>query len=150
LTTKHNLAVVYWHVKQFDRSIPLYEETLRLRKIKIGADHHETLRTQVCLGINYRDVGRVSDAIALLEEAYERGRKQPALTGVGPELAKAYEKAGQLAKAEQVYRESVEDARKQFGPDDPRTAATMTWLGLNLLLQERYAEAEPLLRQGLA
>src|SRR5262249_31154385 len=47
------------------------------------------------------------------------------------------------------YREQLANARKSFGGEDPRTAANMTVLGLSLLKQHKWSEAEPILRECL-
>ena len=39
-----NLAVGYQDAGKFDRALPLFEETLALRKAKLGPDHPDTLR----------------------------------------------------------------------------------------------------------
>ena len=41
-------------------------------------------------------------------------------------------------------------ARQQFGPADPRTAGFLAPLGQNLILQGKWTEAEPVLRDCLA
>jgi tetratricopeptide (TPR) repeat protein len=106
------------------------------------------------LGVAYRDAGRLKDAIPLLEEALERGRKRsdgfPAELAEAPgALADTYERAGQLAKAESIYRDALEQAQRQFGSDDPRTADDLAGLGANLLKQKKFTDGESLLRQCL-
>ena len=66
-----------------------------------------------------------------------------------PQLAAAYEAAGEFARAEPFYRDGLEQARKQFGPNDLRSAGAMASLGLNLLKQQKFADAEPMLRECL-
>ena len=44
----------------------------------------------------------------------------------------------------------LEQAKKQYGADDPRTGGLMAQLGSNLLQQKKYAQAELLLREALA
>ena len=58
-------------------------------------------------------------------------------------------RAGQFAKAEPISRSFLEQARQQFGTDDPRTVGQMAVLGSNLLRQRKYNDAEPLLRDCL-
>ena len=90
-----------------------------------------------------------------MEQVLDRARARygatpPTLDFVQAELANAYGAAGQHAKAEQLLRDGLERARKQFGSADPRTAAAMGQLGMNLVQQRNWAEAEPLLRRALA
>ena len=65
-------------------------------------------------------------------------------------LTAAYLAAGRIAEAEPLLRDSLERARKQFGPADPRTAGAMAQLGLNLIQQRQWSAAEPVLRECLA
>ena len=39
----NNLAAAYEKAGKLDLAVPLYEETLKLRKAKLGPDHPETL-----------------------------------------------------------------------------------------------------------
>jgi serine/threonine protein kinase len=155
LSALNNLATGYWQDRQLDRSIPLFEKTLELRKAKLGPNHRLTLTTQANLGINYRDARRLDEAAALLEDALERARKHPdsvpasSVAWIPPELVETYERAGQFPRAEPWRRDFLEQARKQFGADDLRTAGQTALLGHNLLRQKKYADAEPLLRDCL-
>jgi tetratricopeptide (TPR) repeat protein len=150
----NNLAVAYGSAKQFDRSVPLLEETLKLRQAKLGPDHLNTLLTMANLGINYRNAGRLPEAIAMLEQAQDRARQflggLPAqLAWIPPDLAVTYDAAGLFAKAEPFYRSALAQAEKQFGVGDPRTWGFQAQLGLNMLNQKKYADAETLLRDCL-
>lgn len=102
-----------------------------------------------------RDTVRLAEAIPLLETALQRGRRLrsglPALFVWVPEiLADTYERIGQLTKAETIYRDAMEQSRRQFGTGDPRTADALNQLGANLVKQKKYRDAEPLLRQSLS
>jgi serine/threonine protein kinase/tetratricopeptide (TPR) repeat protein len=155
LRSKHDLAALYWRMRKLDRSVPLFEEVLRQQEKKLGTEHPYTLTTLANLGVNYRDAGRLEEGIRRLEECLAKARSLPggvpaSLAWVPPQLADAYDRAKQFAKAEPLYRGFLEDARKQFGADDPRTAGPLAQLGLNLLRQEKHAEAEKPLRDCLA
>jgi tetratricopeptide (TPR) repeat protein len=154
LMCMNNLGSFYWTTGKLDRSIPLFQEALKRRQAKSGPDHPNTLLTMTNLGVNYRDAGRLPEGIALLEQAWARARKQPDprvnnLGWMGTRLGEAYEQAGQLAKAESLYREGLEAARKRDGEASLPSADVLGSLGLNLLKQQRYADAEPLLRKCL-
>jgi tetratricopeptide (TPR) repeat protein len=155
LDSMNNLAATYWSAGKLDHSIPLFEKALLLYKAKLGPDHPLTLRTQVNLGVNYRDAKRLGEAIPLLEEALQRLQKSsssmPAqLAAFLPStLAETYDRAGQFAKAEPLYRGFLKQAEKQFGAKAPQTLGLQAQLGLNLLQQKKYADAETLLRDCL-
>jgi serine/threonine protein kinase/tetratricopeptide (TPR) repeat protein len=155
LLTMNNLAAAWWRARRLDRSVPLFEETLKLQESKLGPDDVDTLRTLANLGINYKDAGRLEEGIERIESARERARKRFGQVPVefaafSDQLVDAYHRAGRLAKAEAICRERIEQARRQFGPPDPRTTAAIAALGMNLLNQAKWAEAESTLRESLA
>jgi tetratricopeptide (TPR) repeat protein len=133
----------------------VFEEVLRLRKKKLGADSPGTLAALANLGAGYREVGRLAEGISLLEEALSKGRKLPGglpadLAWVASALAVSYDADGQFARAEPLYRGALERTRKQFGADHPQTANALGGLALNLLRQQKYVEAEQVTRACLA
>jgi tetratricopeptide (TPR) repeat protein len=65
------------------------------------------------------------------------------------ELGEAYERAGQFAKAESLYREALGTVRQQHKGTSSDSTFLQVLLAGNLLEQQRYAEAEPLLRECL-
>jgi tetratricopeptide (TPR) repeat protein len=65
-------------------------------------------------------------------------------------LAMLYQAQAQFAKAEPLFREALEKTRKRHGEAAAPTAAALASLGLNLLQQKKYADAEPVLRECLA
>jgi hypothetical protein len=93
--------------------------------------------------------------MALLEDALNRIRKLPGpaqarFVWIRQTLALVYDRAGQLAKSEPLYREFVEEAYRHVGADHRQTAPSLAMLGANLLDQKKYAAAERVLRQCLA
>jgi tetratricopeptide (TPR) repeat protein len=154
INCRANVAMALWALGRLDRSIPLYEATLKMCERKLGPDHPMTLGALANLGINYRDAGRSADGVRLLQEVLKRGGTRPdawePLAWTRPELAAAYDAAGQPSRSEPIYHDALEHARKKFGPDDPRATGAMAALGRNLLQQQKYAEAESLLRECLA
>jgi serine/threonine protein kinase len=154
LTSRHNLANAYRAAGRTADAIRLHEQNLKLCESTLGLDHPHTLILMGNLSSAYRDAGRLADAIRLLEAALDRGRKRsggfPAQIAWLPgALALTYEQDGQFAKAEAFYRGSLEQARRRFGNEDPRTAEWMAGLGSNLLHQQKYSDAESLLRECL-
>jgi hypothetical protein len=65
-------------------------------------------------------------------------------------LAGLYDNAGRFAQAEPLHIRILDEARKQYPAGDVRLAAALVALGANLVLQEKVAAAEGLLREGLA
>jgi serine/threonine protein kinase/tetratricopeptide (TPR) repeat protein len=151
----NNLAGLYWASMKLDRSVPLFEELLKKRQTDLGSDHPSTLTTMGNLGINYRDAGRLPEATRLLEQAWAKALKQPDLlvskyAWIGIALAETYDQASQFSKAESLYRGALEEARKRHLVASPQAADVLHSFGLHRLKQQRYADAEPPLRDCLA
>jgi serine/threonine protein kinase/tetratricopeptide (TPR) repeat protein len=155
LATLGNLAGLYWSLKKLDRSIPLFEEVLALRKKKQGAEHPETIRGAFNLGVNYSDAGRHDEAVAVFDEWLARARatlkpgQPPRDFGVRAG-AIVYSKAGRLDKAEPLWHEWAALQKQKAGAVSAPHAIALAELGVNLLRQHKWAEAEPVLREGLA
>ena len=149
LETMNQLGVVYWRLRQFDKSVPLYEELLKLREAKLGRDHVQTVGALTNLGVNYRDAGRLKEAIALLEEAHQRAKKHPGLGWATQALLAAYAKAGENVKLAELLQQQLPEARKALPKDSPQLAGMLAEVGQSLVQQKKWTEAEPLLRECL-
>src|SRR5262245_37936808 len=64
----NNLAVTYQAAGKLDLALPLFEETLRLKKVKLGADNQDTLATANKLGSAYQQAGKFDLALSLLDD----------------------------------------------------------------------------------
>ncbi len=120
-----NLAFTYWSLHQFDKSVPLYEELLERREAKFGRQDPDTLQTVANLGVNYKDAGRLKEAIPLLEEAYGARRTLPRLRWVASPLAAGYFHAGRFAEAITLWEQMRDDQVKTLGADHPDTLTTL-------------------------
>jgi hypothetical protein len=154
VTSMNNLASAYLSTGQPQKALPLYEQTLAKLKATLGADHPKTLMTMANLGGIYRNAGKLAMAIAVWEEFLATARKRPdsmpaQLSWVPLALADSYDAARQFDKAEALHRLFLEQAKKQFGANDLRTATFMASLGSNLLEQQKFSEAEQFLRDCL-
>jgi tetratricopeptide (TPR) repeat protein len=145
----NNLAVAYWRLKRLDQSIPLFEMTLQLQEKMLGRQHPQTLMTVANLGVNYMDADRLEEAMPLLEEAYRASKKYPRLSWVARPLQDAYAKAGEIAKLADLLLEQLPEARKALPKDSPELARLLAQIGWGLLEQQKWAQAEPLLRECL-
>jgi hypothetical protein len=103
------------------------------------------------LGINYRDAGRIAEALPLLEEGYRAGKKDPRfLRWAGPSLLDGYARAKRRTEATALAKELLDDARHTLPPGSPDLAGMLANLGSALLAVRSFAEAEPLLRECLS
>ena len=103
------------------------------------------------LGVNYKDAGRLAEAIPLLEEAYRAAKKYPHASLGGSAIARRLHKGRRERQARQL---ASANSCPKLGKRCPRTArnwpALLAQIGMGLLEQKKWAEAEPLLRECLA
>jgi hypothetical protein len=151
----NNLAALYWSTRQLERSVPLFEETLRRRQAELGPDHPSTLKTMAHLGVSYRDAVRLQEGTALLEQAWAMARNRPGSLTIDTEwipsaLAETYDQADRFTDSEPLYSESLEVARKRYGEASLQVADALGALGWHLFIRRKYADADSLLRECLA
>ncbi len=65
-------------------------------------------------------------------------------------LARAYDEVKQFDKAELLFREELRLRKQKSGVGLPAYALALAQLGVNLLHQKKWTDAEPLLRKCLA
>jgi hypothetical protein len=64
----NDLADSYAHAGRTQEALKLREETLKLRKAKLGPGHPDTLASMNNLAVSYAVAGRIQEAIKLTEE----------------------------------------------------------------------------------
>ena len=116
-------------------AIPLYEQTLSVRRRMLGPDHPSTLRSSNYLARVYRDVGRVAEAIPLYEQVLAGWR-----TALGPDdpstlrssnyLASAYGEAGGLSEAIVLYEQTLARCARVLGNEHSLTRKVRHNLGV--------------------
>ena len=149
LQSINQLAVKYWQMKRLDRSIPLFEESLKLQTTKLGESHPDTLRTMANLGVNYADAGRMAEAISLLEAALNSRGERGSPEWVRTSLLEAYFVAGQTEKALALIRSTLPQLRATL-PENSASLANGLFHSAQFLVRAKvYDEAEPLLRESL-
>ncbi len=70
-----NLASSYHAAGQNDRALKLFEETLALRKAKLGPDHPDTLRSMNNLAVSYYAAGQNDRALKLSRRRWRCRRR---------------------------------------------------------------------------
>jgi tetratricopeptide (TPR) repeat protein len=104
-------------------------------------------------GINQLiEQGRYQEAIPIAERAVEaakrvRGAERPETAEALSNLGLVFEKIGDDAKAEPLYREALRILEKT--PERPRTARSLNRLGSLYQGVHEYAKAEPLFKEAL-
>jgi eukaryotic-like serine/threonine-protein kinase len=142
LQSRVNLGVAYLYSGRTADAVTVLEATLKPLESQLGPEHPSTLINRGNLARAYRAAGQADRAVPILEQVLQGFR-----ANVGPDHP--YTRTAELLLAD-AYAGAVEQARKQFGPADLRTAAALAQLGRNLIQQRNWAAAEPLLRECLA
>ncbi len=129
-----NLAAAYRTAGNLDRALPLFEETLKLTKAKLGLENPLTLRTMVGLARAYQDAGKLNQSLPLCEEALKLTQ-----ANLGPDhsftvdsmaaLAWAYQMVGKPDLALPLFLQALALRKAKFGPDHPDTISSMSNLG---------------------
>ena len=145
----NDLGVLYWQMKQLDQSIPIFERIRDETRKARGERHPLALRAQANLGVNYRDAGRLQDAIPLLEQADREGRANPSLRWVRGELLTTYVAARKVPEAQKLAKEILTEARQEHAADSSALAGVLAQVGNALVELESWDEAEPVLREAL-
>jgi serine/threonine-protein kinase len=138
-----------------DRSLPLIERSLTLRRRIYGAEHPDVAESLDALGILAQVRGDLDRAEALHRQALAMREKllgpdDPAvadtLNSLGTDLcAKA-----QYAAAEPLFRRALALNRRRFGNAHPEVATNLGNLGLLEKQLGHHAAAEALYREALA
>ena len=76
----NNLAAAYQAAGKLDLALPLFEETLKLRKAKLGPEHPDTLTSMNNLAAAYQAAGKLDLALPLFEETLKLSKAK-----LGPE-----------------------------------------------------------------
>ncbi len=78
-----NLAVAYEATGKLDLALPLFEESLRLKKAKLGPDHPDTLTSMNNLAAAYWRMKQLDKSIPLFEETLKHrgGEARPGPPG---------------------------------------------------------------------
>jgi tetratricopeptide (TPR) repeat protein/tRNA A-37 threonylcarbamoyl transferase component Bud32 len=155
LSSRNNLAEVYRMAGLTAQAIEQNEATLALCEAKLGPDQFETLVSRNNLGLAYRDAGRLSEAIGLFQAALTRleirpGGAHPLTLECRNNLAAAYELLGRYREAEELERGTLARHRKGVKAGSPVLAPDLSALARNQLYQQRWSDAEPLLRECVA
>jgi tetratricopeptide (TPR) repeat protein len=149
-------AVQHWRRGELDKSIPLFEAMLKDQVQTLGQEHPKTRVTAANLGVNYKDAGRLAEAITLLEAARNAARMQKELRFSLPHLLEAYasapEPAANITPAglDMLTDEIVEFARDEYRPESPQLASILTQTSTWLVALKATDRAEPLVREALA
>ncbi|MDG3002604.1 serine/threonine-protein kinase [Paludisphaera mucosa] len=140
---------------RLDDAEPILVEVLAIQRRTLGAGHEETIVTLSNLGAHYSMRGRLGEAEALLGEALAGARKafgmgDTAVTQqVVNHLALVHSRLGKPQLSEPNLREVLAALRERHDRDSDAYGGALGALSNNLIGQENYADAEPILRESL-
>jgi serine/threonine protein kinase/Tfp pilus assembly protein PilF len=155
LNCMNNLAACYCALKKLDRSIPLFEQLVSLRQQEPVKNPSKITEALGNLIVNYHDAGRFADAARSADQFVDTFQKLPfGLQGKYAfsfltYVSESFERAGEPAKAEHLIRLYLSAIREHSGTENPNYAEKLALLGLNLLKQKRWTDAESTLRECL-
>jgi tetratricopeptide (TPR) repeat protein len=146
------LAEAYEFAGQLEASTRLFEQLLEQHRNLEGPTHPATLNAMHRVAWNYALVGRLPESMALFEKLYA-----PRKGGFGYNVGvlsyvQVCQWAGKYDLVDEPLRAAVKQFRKEADTLNSRIllAGALGFLAVNLLLQERFDEAEPLAREAIA
>jgi tetratricopeptide (TPR) repeat protein len=149
------LAGLYQEQGKYTKAEELNREILGTANRVQGSEHPDTLTIVGNLSVNLSALGRFSEAevmqwrlLASRERQFGSEHEQVVLSRIN--LAITLEKLGKYSVAEEQNRLALAAQKKLFPADThPTTLNIENTLGLLLLRQGKYEEAEPILREVL-
>lgn len=151
LITMSDLALLHQSAGRHAKAIQLLEQVRTAREATLGAEHPDTLVTLVHLSRAYREHGQTEQGVAALSAVLERVEKVGfQLGGVGPLIREAtlvLEQTGKMDQAETWQRKWLAVVKEKSGSESAAYAGELAALGLLLLKQEKWQEAESVLRE---
>ena len=132
----------------------VFAEALAIDQRTRGKKHPDTLGTAERLARTQIDAGKFDEGTSLLERTLGDFRQT-----LGPEsydalncemyLGAGYDAKGDRVRAEQTLRSALQGLRALGKDQEDQAAKAAEYLGLNLVEQRKYSQAEPILRQAL-
>jgi serine/threonine protein kinase/tetratricopeptide (TPR) repeat protein len=145
------LAGAYSGVGKSEQSIPIWQEYYDRQRTRRGPNHPFTIEAMFTLGRTHIRAGQYDMAIQVLEELVAKRAAEPlahTLPQALTELALAYRDADRLDDAADRFRAAATAYEKLLGSDNISFANCQGGLGAVLVKQQKYQEAEPILRQS--
>jgi tetratricopeptide (TPR) repeat protein len=155
LITLEGLADAYRVIGKTAEAIALLERVREARAKKLGADHPFTLATLARLALAYQAEGKPEQALPLLQQAavgFEKRHFADSYAGpiVGALIDDYFERLKQYDQAEVWRRKWLAVVKERSGADTLPYATELALLGLTLLEQKKWTDAEAVLRNCLA
>jgi len=152
LDLTNDLATACRRAGDWQRAMRLLEQVVEKDKVLRGPVAAGASDAAFKIAMIYQDAGLHQESASRLDKVYELRK----ITGGSDShhlmtvRARAYQRAGMLDKADLVLRELLAIRRKKGEGLRIQLIRPLQYLSLNLLLQNRPAEAELLAREALA
>ena len=149
------MAISYSALCQYADARKLFEETVALRKIKLGLDHRQTLASMSALVTAYLALGQHADALKLCEETLalqkaKLGPDDPDTFRTMADLATIYGAMGWHTDALKLEEQTLALRKAKLGPHHLDTLQSMGGLVVCYSKLHRIADAQNLCEEALA
>ena len=136
-------------------ALPLADELLKAVRAQPNSNSPEALNAIHTVALVYEATGRFDQAVPLFEETVAgrkaaRGPNDPNTLSEMQGLSLAYQKAGRLGDSQRLLEETVNLYKTNGISEIPDAGVAQARLGLTLICEGKFDEAEPLLRNALA
>lgn len=154
LNVLDNLARIYRAYKKLPEAIALAEQVRDARVMTLGAYHPDTIYTMHNLASAYQAAGQDEKALAMHQQAVA-GLEKLNFNHAGAylmiwSLCESLEKRGRTDRADAWRQKWLAAVRTRNGPDSGVYATELAKQSEDLLRYQRYAKAEPMLRECVA
>jgi serine/threonine protein kinase/tetratricopeptide (TPR) repeat protein len=157
LVTMRSLATVYGSLGRDDEAEHLLRQVLEAQSRKFGETHQETVITRYALGLelSLRRGGLQDEGVTLQVKCVEQFRQllgpdHPLTFRAMDRLALTYCYRNEPERAEPLAFQALKAMRSRMGPQEFTARKAMVTLIYAYRLQEKYAEAKPLIAELVA
>ncbi len=154
LVTTNNLAMAYVASKNFDKALPVFEECVKIRLETQESGHPDVLLSRNNLARCYQNLGQTDKAIEQFRTVFETLEHQGFTNPNDPIYILNYvtclEASGRDKSAETIRRTWLGVLREKSGPKSVAVGNELALLGINLLRQHNFPEAEKVMKECLA
>ncbi len=150
----NNLAFIYMDNKNYDASENAFKKAYEIKTVVLGKEHPSIGLALSNLGMMYFVKEDFRNAETPLLESINlfykiKATKDPVLSLAYYWLGRTYLESNQLKKSEEVLRKSIIIREEIYSKNHSKTWSSIGELGICLLKQQKYSEAEKQLKEAL-
>jgi serine/threonine protein kinase/tetratricopeptide (TPR) repeat protein len=144
----------YRALGRYAEAEPHLERSVRLRTVKLGADHPDTLASMNNLAVLYLRQGKYDTAEHLFQKVIDAqtaqfGADHPDTLRSKNNLTALYQLQGKYDQVERLYKEVLDAQTSRLGADHPDTLGSKNNLAVLYRAQGKFRLAEPLYKEVL-